>query len=63
MHLHLACAAPNLKPVEYLAGHEEADRILYTECPLPKDGLWTPFPDKLGLGLVLNPEAVAKYAL
>ena len=63
VHLHLACATPNLLTVEYLAGHEEADEIIYTECPRPKDGLWAPHPEKPGLGLDLDPNSLAKYSV
>jgi L-alanine-DL-glutamate epimerase-like enolase superfamily enzyme len=63
VHLHLACAIPNLKVVEYLGVVEEGDRIWYTEFPEPKDGMWSPYPDKPGLGLELNPHAVEQYAV
>jgi L-alanine-DL-glutamate epimerase-like enolase superfamily enzyme len=63
VHLHLACCTPNLKVVEYLGVAEEADRVWYTEFPEPKDGQWSPYPDRPGLGLELSPEAVRKYAV
>jgi L-alanine-DL-glutamate epimerase-like enolase superfamily enzyme len=63
VHLHLACCTPNLKVVEYLGVSEEADRVWYTEFPEPRDGMWSPYPDRPGLGLELNPEAVSKYAV
>ncbi|RLC09079.1 MAG: mandelate racemase/muconate lactonizing enzyme family protein [Deltaproteobacteria bacterium] len=62
-HLHLACATPNLKRVEYLRFLEEAGRILYKDYPEPKDGMWSPDPDKPGLGLELRPEAIEQYAV
>lgn len=58
VHLHLACATPNLKVVEYLGTYEESDRIWYRDCPQPEDGLLAPFPDRPGLGLELDPETV-----
>lgn len=63
VHLHLACCTPNLKVVEYLGTAEETDRIWYTEFPEPKDGMWSPYPDRPGLGLELDPRAVRKYAV
>jgi L-alanine-DL-glutamate epimerase-like enolase superfamily enzyme len=64
VHLHLACATPNLKIVEYLGFVEQGDKIVYKEFPLPdKNGMWSPFPDKAGLGLELDPDAVKKYAV
>ena len=63
VHLHLACATPNLKVVEYLGITEEGDRVWFTELPEPKDGFWSPYPDRPGLGLELNPESIRKYAV
>ena len=63
VHLHVACATPNLKVVEYMNTALEADRIWYKEFPEQKDGMWSPFPDKPGLGLELDPEAVERYAV
>ena len=61
VHLHVTCAIPNLRIVEYLGVSEEFDKLVYTEFPEPKDGMWSPFPDKPGLGLELNPDVVKKY--
>ena len=61
VHLHVTCAIPNLRIVEYLGVSEEFDKLVYTEFPEPKDGMWSPFPDKPGLGLELKPDVVKKY--
>ena len=58
VHLHLGCATPNLKVVEYLGTALESDGIWYTEIPEPKDGMWAPFPDRPGLGIELDEEAI-----
>lgn len=63
VHLHLACATPNLKVVEYLDVVEDGDGAWYTEFPQPKDGMWSPYLDRPGLGLELDPYAVEKYAV
>jgi D-arabinonate dehydratase len=63
VHLHVACATPNLKIVEYMNTALEGDRIWYTEFPQPKNGMWSPYPDKPGLGLELDPYAVEKYSV
>jgi L-alanine-DL-glutamate epimerase-like enolase superfamily enzyme len=49
--------------VEYLGVSEETDKIFYTEFPEPKNGMWTPYPDRPGLGLELDPTAVKKYSV
>ena len=61
VHLHVACATPNLKVVEYMNTALAGDRIWYTEFPQQKDGMWSPFYDKPGLGLELSPEAVERW--
>ena len=61
IHLHVTCATPNLRIVEYLGASEEFDKLVYTEFPEPVDGMWSPYPDKPGLGLELNPDAVTHY--
>ena len=35
----------------------------YTEIPPHKDGMWSPFPDKPGLGLELDPHAVEQWSV
>ena len=61
VHLHVACATPNLRIVEYLGVSEELDKLVYTEFPQPVDGMWSPYPDRPGLGLELDADAVAMY--
>jgi L-alanine-DL-glutamate epimerase-like enolase superfamily enzyme len=63
VHLHLACATPNLKLVESLDFLAETDRLVYVELPQQKDGMLSPFPDRPGLGLELDPYAVEKWAV
>ena len=63
VHLHLACATPNLKIVEYLGTVEAADRVFYSSFDEPREGVWSPDPGKHGLGLELDPDAVKRYAV
>ena len=63
VHLHLACATPNLKVVEYMNVALAGDRVWYTEFPDQKDGMWAPYPDRPGLGLELDPEAVERCSV
>jgi L-alanine-DL-glutamate epimerase-like enolase superfamily enzyme len=61
VHLHLACATPNLMTVEYLGLLERLANLWYVDPPKPKAGMWSPYPDRPGLGLELIPAAVEKY--
>ena len=63
VHLHLACATPNLKVVEYMNVALAGDRVWYTEFPDQKDGMWAPYPDRPGLGLELDPDAVERCSV
>ena len=55
VHLHLCCATPNLKVVEYLKVAHEADKIWYTEFPEHKDGMLSPFPEQARAGVGAKP--------
>lgn len=61
--LHVACASPNLRIVEYLGVEEQGYQAFFTDFPRPKDGMWAPFTDRPGLGVELHPDTVKKYAI
>ena len=63
VHLHLACTQPNLKAIESVDTEYELDKVLYTEIPQPDKGILSPFPDKYGLGLELNPYTLQKWSI
>ena len=63
VHLHLACCTPNLRVVEVLGVELDVYRRWFTELPEQRDGWWSPFPDRPGLGLELDPRAVARYGV
>ncbi len=58
--LHLASAFPGTDLVEYLAGSPFIDEITLGGWKLDADGMLK-IPTKPGLGLELDPDAVAKY--
>jgi D-galactarolactone cycloisomerase len=58
--LHLASAFPGTDLVEYLTGSPFIDEITVGGWQLDADGMLA-IPDSPGLGLELNPDAVAKY--
>ena len=62
VHLHLACAIPNLMQVELIGIQEDYSRELFKEMPPHEDGMWSPFSDRPGLGIELRPDAMEKYA-
>ena len=58
--LHLASAFPATDLVEYIDGSPYVDEIVADPWQLDADGM-LPIPDVPGLGIRLNPDAVAKY--
>jgi L-alanine-DL-glutamate epimerase-like enolase superfamily enzyme len=58
--LHLASAFPGTDLVEYLTGSPFIDEITAGGWKLDADGMLA-IPTKPGLGLELDPDAVAKY--
>ena len=58
--LQLASAFAHTDLVEYLTGSAYVDQITAKPWELDRDGLLA-IPDQPGLGLELNPEAVAKF--
>ena len=63
VNLHLACNQPNIKAIESVDTEHELDKVLYTEIPQQKNGIISPFPDKHGLGLELNPYSIQKWSI
>lgn len=63
VHMHVCCAIPNLKAMEYANMYLAADEVWYTEFPTQKDGFLTPYHDKPGLGLELDPYSVEKWSV
>ncbi len=59
--LHLASAFPDTDLVEYLAGSAYVDEIAGGPWRLDGEGMLA-IPEAPGLGLVLDPDAVARYA-
>jgi L-alanine-DL-glutamate epimerase-like enolase superfamily enzyme len=59
--LHLASAFPNTDLVEYLTGSPYVDEIAAGGWTLDKDGM-LPIPTAPGLGVTLDPDAVARYS-
>tara|TARA_B100000676_G_scaffold311070_1_gene379651 strand:- start:155 stop:1264 length:1110 start_codon:yes stop_codon:yes gene_type:complete len=63
VHLHVACATPNLKVVEYMNTSLVGDKVWYTEFPEQENGFWSPYKDKPGLGLELDHYSISKYQI
>jgi L-alanine-DL-glutamate epimerase-like enolase superfamily enzyme len=54
LHLHVACAVPNIRHLEYFADHVRAEGILFEGIAIPRDGHLHPDLSRSGHGLDLK---------
>lgn len=54
LHVHAACAVPNLRHLEYFHDHHRVDRILFEGVLDPIDGVLRPDLSRPGVGLELK---------
>jgi L-alanine-DL-glutamate epimerase-like enolase superfamily enzyme len=62
MHLHVACAAPNLRHLEYFHDHTRIERLLFDGVVDQVDGVLRPDRDRPGNGLELRRTDAARFA-
>ena len=51
LHLHVCCAAPRLRHLEWFHDHVRIEQAVFDGAPRPKDGMIRPDPNRAGLGL------------
>jgi L-alanine-DL-glutamate epimerase-like enolase superfamily enzyme len=61
LHLHPACAVPNVRHLEYFHDHARVDRVLFRGVIDPDHGTLRPDLSQPGLGLRLDAERAAPY--
>jgi L-alanine-DL-glutamate epimerase-like enolase superfamily enzyme len=61
LHLHPACAVPNIRHLEYFADHVRVDRLLFDGPVRPADGTLEPDRSRPGLGLELKRSDAQRY--
>jgi L-alanine-DL-glutamate epimerase-like enolase superfamily enzyme len=62
LHLHVACAAPRLRHLEWFHDHVRIERMLFDNAPVPRKGLIEPDLSRPGNGLVFMEKDAARYA-
>lgn len=62
LHLHVACAAPRVRHLEYFHDHARVEHLLFDGAPAPVDGVLAPDPSRPGIGLELKRADAARYA-
>src|SRR5919202_1702669 len=61
LHLHPACAVPNIRHLEYFADHVRIERLLFEGAVDPKGGALEPDLSRPGMGLELRRADAAPY--
>jgi L-alanine-DL-glutamate epimerase-like enolase superfamily enzyme len=62
LHLHVACAAPRLKNVEWFHDHARIEAMLFDGAPVPHNGVIRPDRSRFGLGLDLKESDASRFA-
>ena len=62
LHVHVACAAPRLRHLEWFHDHVRIEHMLFDGAPIPKHGAICPDLSRPGNGLVFKHQDAARYA-
>jgi L-alanine-DL-glutamate epimerase-like enolase superfamily enzyme len=61
VHLHVACAAPRFRHLEWFHDHVRIEHMLFDGAPTPKQGTIRPDLSRPGLGLVFKQRDAERY--
>jgi L-alanine-DL-glutamate epimerase-like enolase superfamily enzyme len=61
IHLHVACAAPRLRHLEWFHDHVRIEQMLFDGAPKPHDGVITPDLTRPGFGLVFKERDAERF--
>jgi L-alanine-DL-glutamate epimerase-like enolase superfamily enzyme len=63
LHLHVACASPRLRHLEWFHDHVRIEHMLFDGAPVASDGEIRPDPSRPGNGLRFKHRDAARYAI
>jgi L-alanine-DL-glutamate epimerase-like enolase superfamily enzyme len=63
MHLHVACASPRLRHLEWFHDHVRIEHMLFDGAPMPAKGAIRPDCSRPGNGLAFKHKDAARYAV
>ncbi len=61
LHLHVACAAPRLRHLEWFHDHVRIEHMLFDGAPVPQDGAIRPDLSRPGIGLEFKRQDAERY--
>ena len=62
VHLHVACAVPRLRHLEWFHDHVRIEHMLFDGAPVAKNGAIEPDLSRPGLGIALKKQDAERYA-
>jgi L-alanine-DL-glutamate epimerase-like enolase superfamily enzyme len=62
LHLHVCCAVPRLRHIEWFHDHVRIERMLFDGAPVPKHGVISPDLSRPGIGLDLKRADAERFA-
>jgi L-alanine-DL-glutamate epimerase-like enolase superfamily enzyme len=63
LHLHLCCAVPGARNLEYFYDHARIEHMLFRGAAAPQDGVMQPDLDRAGLGIELDRQVAERFAV
>ena len=63
LHLHVACASPRLRHLEWFHDHVRIEHMFFDGAPVPDRGVIRPDPSRPGNGLTFKSQDAARYAV
>lgn len=63
LHLHVACAAPRFRHLEWFHDHVRIEHMLFDGAPVPRDGLIRPDLSRPGVGLAFKRKDAERYRI
>ncbi len=63
LHVHVCCAIPHLRHIEYFYDHARIEKIFFGEAASAAKGMMKPDLTKPGMGLSLNETAAARFEI
>ncbi|HET6606870.1 MAG TPA: enolase C-terminal domain-like protein, partial [Rhodopila sp.] len=63
LHLHVACAVPRFRHLEYFHDHVRIESMFFDGAAVARDGVIAPDPQRPGLGLAPKAADIERYAV